>query len=40
MEWLWLFLGIVGLGLIWLLILGMEKLSARLREHDEARRIA
>ena len=40
MEWLWLFLGIVGLGLLWLLIIGMEKLTERLKEHDEARRIA
>ena len=38
MEWLWLFLGIVGLGLLWLLIIGMEKLSDRLKAHDEARR--
>ncbi len=40
MEWLWLFLGVVGLGLLWLLIIGMEKLSERLRIHDEERRNA
>ena len=40
MEWLWLLLGLAGLGLLWLLIIGMEKLSERLRAHDDARRIA
>ena len=40
MEWLWLVLGMVGLGLLWLLIIGMEKLTERLRAHDEARRLA
>ena len=40
MEWLWLFLGVVGLGLLWLLIIGVEKLSERLKAHDDARRIA
>lgn len=40
MEWLWLFLGIVGLGLLWLLIIGMDKLTDRLKENDEARRRA
>lgn len=38
MEWLWLILGIAGLGLLWLLIVGMEKLTERLKEHDEAHR--
>ena len=38
MEWLWLFLGIIGLGLLWLLIIGMDKLTDRLKENDEARR--
>lgn len=40
MEWLWLFLGVAGLGLLWLLIKGMEKLTDRLKIHDEARRQA
>jgi|GEM_PF-3481322 len=40
MEWLWLCLAVVGLGLLWLLIIGMEKLTERLKEHDEARRLA
>lgn len=40
MEWLWLLLGVVGLGLLWLLIIGIEKLTERLKEHDEARRRA
>ena len=40
MEWLWLCLAVIGLGLIWLLIMGMEKLAERLKEHDEARRLA
>ena len=40
MEWLWLILALVGLGLLWLLIMGMEKLTERLKEHDEARRAA
>ena len=40
MEWLWLFLSIVGLGLLWLLIMGVEKLTERLKAHDEARRQA
>lgn len=40
MEWLWLLLGGVGLGLLWLLIIGMDKLTLRLKAHDEARRIA
>ena len=40
MEWLWLFLAVIGLGLLWLLIIGMEKLSERLKINDEARRIA
>lgn len=39
MEWLWLILGVAGLGLLWLLIIGMEKLTERLKEHDEARRL-
>ena len=39
MEWLWLILSIVGLGLLWLLIMGMEKLTERLKANDEARRI-
>ncbi len=38
MEWLWLFLGVVGLALLWLLIVGMERLSERLKVHDEMRR--
>ena len=38
MEWLWLILGVAGLGLLWLLIIGMEKLTDRLKEHDDARR--
>lgn len=37
MEWLWLILSIVGLGLLWLLIMGMDKLTQRLKAHDEAR---
>ena len=40
MEWVWLLLGVAGLGLLWLLIIGMEKLSERLKAHDDARRIA
>ena len=40
MEWLWLCLAIVGLGLLWLLIMGIEKLAERLKDHDEARRLA
>ena len=40
MEWLWLFLAVVGLGLLWLLIIGMEKLTERLKANDEARRMA
>ena len=40
MDWLWLLLAVVGLGLLWLLIMGMEKLTERMRENDEARRIA
>ena len=40
MEWLWLILGIAGLGLLWLLIITMEKLTERLKVHDEARRLA
>lgn len=39
MEWLWLILSIVGLGLLWLLIMGMEKLTERLKANDEARKI-
>ena len=39
MEWLWLILSIVGLGLLWLLIMGVEKLTERLKAHDEARRV-
>ena len=40
MEWLWLFLGIVGLALLWLLIMWVEKLAQRLKVHDEERRLA
>ena len=40
MDWLWLFLGLIGLGLLWLLIIGLEKLTERMKEQDEARRIA
>lgn len=40
MEWLWLFLGVAGLGVLWLLIMAMEKLTERLKTHDEARRLA
>lgn len=40
MEWLWFILGVAGLGLIWLLIVAMDKLSLRLKEHDEARKLA
>ncbi len=39
MKWVWLFLGIAGLGLLWLLILGVEKLAERLKVHDETRRV-
>lgn len=39
MEWLWLILSVVGLGLLWLLIIGMEKLTQRLKEHDEIRKV-
>lgn len=39
MEWVWLILSVVGLGLLWLLILAMDKLTLRLKEHDEARKI-
>ena len=39
MEWLWLFLGVAGLVLLWLLIIAMDKLVLRLKEHDEARKI-
>ncbi|MCQ2382162.1 MAG: hypothetical protein MJ054_02550, partial [Clostridia bacterium] len=38
MDWLWLFLALIGLGLLWLMIVGVEKLIQRLREHDEMRR--
>lgn len=38
MEWLWLFLGIVGLALLWLLIMWVERLAQRLKVHDEERR--
>lgn len=40
MDWLWLFLALIGLGLLWMLIVGMEKLTERLKDHDEARRMA
>ncbi len=40
MEWLWLVLGIAGLGLLWLLIMAMEKMTERMKLHDEERRIA
>ena len=40
MDWLWLLLAVIGLGLLWLLIMGMEKLSERMRANDDARRIA
>jgi len=40
MDWLWLFLGIAGLVLLWLLIIGMDKLTQRLKAHDEARKIS
>ncbi|MCM1404038.1 MAG: hypothetical protein NC133_00815 [Prevotella sp.] len=40
MDWLWLFLSVVGLGLLWLLIMGVEKLTERLKAHDEARQRA
>lgn len=40
MEWLWLLLSVVGLGVLWLLIMGVEKLTARLKANDEARRYA
>ena len=40
MEWLWLLLGILLLGILWLLILGVEKLSERMKQHDESRRLA
>lgn len=40
MEWLWLLLSVAGLGLMWLLIVAMDKLILRLKEHDEARKIA
>ena len=39
MEWLWLLLSVGGLGLLWLLIVAMDKLTLRLKEHDEARKI-
>ena len=39
MEWLWLLLSVAGLGLLWLLIVAMDKLTLRLKEHDEARKI-
>ncbi len=40
MDWLWLFLGIAGLVILWLLIIGMDKLTQRLKIHDEARKIS
>ena len=40
MEWVWLLLAIVGLGILWMLIVGVEKLTERLRLHDEARNLA
>ena len=39
MEWLWLLFSVGGLGLLWLLIVAMDKLTLRLKEHDEARKI-
>ena len=40
MEWLWLCLALIGLGLLWLMIIGLEKLMQKLKEHDEARRLS
>lgn len=40
MDWLWLFLGIVGLALLWLLIMWVERLAQRLKVQDEERRLA
>ncbi len=39
MDWLWLFLGIVGLALLWLLIMWIERLAQRIKIQDEQRRI-
>ena len=39
MDWLWLLLSLAGLGLLWLLIMALDKLVLRLKEHDEARKI-
>ena len=38
MDWLWLFLSILGLGILWLAIWGIERLTERLKVHDEERR--
>lgn len=39
MDWIWLLLGVVGLALLWLVIMWMEKLAERLKVHDEERKL-
>lgn len=40
MEWLWLLVCALGLGAMWLIIWGLEKLVAQMKSSDDARRVA
>lgn len=40
MEWLWLLVSVLGLGAMWLIIWGLEKLVAQMKTRDDARRVA
>ncbi len=40
MEWLWLLVSLLGLGALWLIIMGLEKLVTHIKASDDARRAA
>lgn len=40
MEWLWLLVSLLGLGALWLIIMGLEKLVGHLKTNDDVRREA
>ena len=40
MEWLWLGVFALGLGAMWLIIWGLEKLVVQMKNRDDARRVA
>ena len=40
MEWLWLLVFVLGLGAMWLIIWGLEKLVAQMKIRDDERQVA